>query len=100
VDHRALIDINDPLLYKMSGVEPEDILFDEFGIGRHPEPKDPIDDGWVFVPFLPTCEELAKFFFGVLATKLSGVGQLKVKSVTIYEGATSSATYVEKVYNA
>ena len=47
-----------------------------------------------FVPFIPTAENLAKFWYDLIKDKLEEKG-IKIKHVKVWETPTSTATYQE-----
>ncbi|MCS7170814.1 MAG: 6-carboxytetrahydropterin synthase [Aquificaceae bacterium] len=79
MDHSFIIDVQDPMFGELRDVA------EKYGAIK------------IFpVPFCPTAEALAKFFYDHLVEKLSEVGLLddvKVLKVTLWETATSKAEY-------
>lgn len=109
LDHKFIMDINDPLfkhevpcLY-----DPDDGYFWDEWLLNHPEgyktisqeayenePK-PIQEkyeGMVFVDFVPTSENLAKWLHGIVSEKMAKIG-VSVSRVQLFETPKSQANY-------
>lgn len=109
LDHKFIMDINDPLfkhevpcLY-----DPDDGYFWAEWLLNHPEgyktisqeayenePK-PIQEkyeGMVFVDFVPTSENLAKWLHGIVSEKMAKIG-VSVSRVQLFETPKSQANY-------
>ncbi|MAH07132.1 6-carboxytetrahydropterin synthase QueD [Candidatus Pacearchaeota archaeon] len=46
-----------------------------------------------FVPFIPTVENLAKYWFELIGSRLTENNKIKLKFVRVWETSTSTATY-------
>lgn len=57
------------------------------------------DQKIIFTTFIPTAENIAKYFFGLLIEPLSN-RKIKLNHVTVYETPTSTATYTIINYQA
>jgi 6-pyruvoyltetrahydropterin/6-carboxytetrahydropterin synthase len=63
--------------------------------GRVDEEKGPFNQmKIIFVPFIPTAENLAKHWYELMKTELEKV-DIKIKHVKVWETPTSTATYEE-----
>jgi len=112
-DHKFIMDLNDPLLRHeiplFEGCEKEE-LFDYYLVddltksGAYVIGEDYLKDvpdfvkekneGMVFVDFVPTSENLSKFFFTVIE-KVMKLLDIKVSSVQFFETPKSQSTYYE-----
>jgi len=109
VDHKFIWDLNDPILYKI--INP---LFDsnipeyvpvtvpgtemiagyKLNIESLPEtcPQYEVAEGMLLVDFIPTSENLAKWFFEITSIKMSQLG-VKVTRVDLWETPKSRSSY-------
>lgn len=100
LDHKMILDINDPAiphfyplaqnsLVNVDGmydiVRPE-VYWDK------PLPLQEIYEGLVFVPFVPTSENLSKWLFDLIQANMQLIN-VNVESVTLYETVKSQSTY-------
>lgn len=103
IDHKMILDISDPALsifYPLFNKFSKFALLDSksgcftikseilYGI-KHPEVE--IYEGLVLVPFVPTSENLAKWFYGVVQDKLQGLAT--VSKIEFYETPKSKSVY-------
>jgi 6-pyruvoyl-tetrahydropterin synthase len=49
----------------------------------------------IFVPFIPTSENLAKYWYQLMKLELKKVG-IKIKYIKVWETPSSTAVYEEK----
>lgn len=100
VDHKFLIDRNDPLLSNVAGFDRYDIV--EYGrYGKFPYDKfDGVErehaESFVVVDFVPTSENLCKWFYEILVDKLKGTG-ITVSKVYFKETPSSYSEYTPNV---
>lgn len=122
-DHKMILDINDPglsLLSNLSKKELEDdiSIVKEFGHSAYfnlssdyffkfnnqfyknynfSEAEKEIYKGMVFVDFVPTSENLAKYIYDIVSIKMATLPSLniKVSKVEFYETPKSRSTYQE-----
>ena len=93
LDHKFILDINDPEFTKITGLYEESVLWNsDLNYGTIPS-TNIIEDSFVIVDFIPTSEHLARFLYGVISKKLEGIETIKVTAVTFKEGPKTSATY-------
>ena len=99
VDHKFIIDINDPMFEVITGKKTSDVRYTEyqgatfgyFALGKdllHNE----ILESFVIVDFVPTSEELSKWFFHLVSKKMNPLG-VKVSSISFKETQKSEAVY-------
>ena len=99
VDHKFIIDRNDPMFEVVTGKKLADIRYTEyqgatFGyleLGNdllHNE----ILESFVIVDFVPTSEELSKWFFTIVEERMKPLG-VKVSSISFKETPKSEAVY-------
>lgn len=110
VDHKFLWDIRDPLLkVECPSVNFIDVSsFKDYVLRNDTmykviEIKEYFDsdmqekyNGFVFLPFVPTAENFARWYFNLLQVFLGELisnSRVSIKSVTFYETPSSSATY-------
>lgn len=105
IDHKFIMGLDDPLLHhEFPGIEEFLLLkimsegyyvFDweqitEDGEFTNPRVKEKYE-GAIFVPFVPTSENLAKWFYDIVQSKLEGI--CKVSKVEFYETPKSKSVY-------
>lgn len=112
VDHKFLWDMNDPLLSKeCEGVNFIPVTSFESFLLKDSVSYKIIDikeyysstlkekyEGFVFLPFVPTAENFARWYYNLLQCfllTLISSSRVRVKSVTFYETPSSSAVYSE-----
>lgn len=99
LDHKFIIDINDPQFYRITGYMPLDVVRHNNGLGylfstsEGPESIE-ITESFVIVDFVPTSENLAKYLYGVVDKVMSKHGVVTDK-VTFRETQKSEAHYYE-----
>ena len=101
VDHKFIIDCNDPLYLAMVGVEVKDLSLipmptkDLFAAkvlpSGDPSPTAEYLNSFIVVDFCPTSENLSKWIFSYAQAVLEGTAV--VESVTWHESPKSQATY-------
>lgn len=102
IDHKFIIDIKDPLFKTITGVEPYKVLYyDPFTvpfnqkIGYLELTGDAILnehlESFVVVDFVPTSEELSRWFFEIAREKMKDL--CEVESVTFNETPKSESVY-------
>lgn len=90
IDHKFLVDNNDPAM----GLNSQQIDIEELPHGMSVEITDEeIGQSFVYIPFVPTAENLCKWFYEIIEKKLGSI----VYSVTFYETPKSKATYCPKM---
>lgn len=102
VDHKFIIDRQDPLFEKITGKTVSDVVWQKSEFDREThgyftlDPSDPIGneltESFVVVNFVPTSEELSAWFFGIVQDKMAKLG-VKVSKITMMETPKSSAEY-------
>ena len=98
LDHKFIIDINDPMFYRVTGRMPLEVQRHENGLGyllltpETPEDNE-ITESFVVVDFVPTSERLCKFLFDHIQ-KILGAYGVTVSKVTFNETPKSEAVYV------
>ena len=106
IDHKFLIDRNDPLWDTMFNSEEYRLVDDYGGMGARFLPKYTKDrllawsskileeyyDGFLVVDFPPTSENLSKWMFDIVQKKMSELG-ISVSKVTWHETPKSVSTY-------
>lgn len=105
LDHKFIIDINDPLFMELTKCPEDFIIWDEYGLGRisrefidaHEKAlsnnptmaraQRDLMEGYVIVDFVPTSENLCKKFAEIADTRLSKItgGRVKVSYVDYWE---------------
>lgn len=112
LDHKFIVDINDPLFDELFNYSSDYIIWDEYNLGRiHPDHieyvvskqetesmKRSIRDkleGVVVVKFVPTSENLCYMFAGVAQQRLQRLfqGRVKVAYVDFWETPKSHCRY-------
>lgn len=95
LDHKFIIDINDPRFNQITGMLDEDVewITNNYGVVNS---TDVIKESFVVVKFVPTSENLAQFLYSELSDKLAGVETVSVSAVTFKEGPNTSATFREE----
>ncbi len=101
LDHKFIVDIDDPLLFEsfLPFLKGQDSLI----LQNEGHYISPVEDSWaphykelhqgvVVVPFVPTSENLAKWFYKIVQEKLKSKGIL-VGAVELYETPKSRAFY-------
>ena len=98
VDHKFIIDKSDPLFEHITHKCVGDVVWDasgEFGFFEL-DPKEPVvnelTESFVVVKFVPTSENLSKWFHGIVQSRMEGLG-VKVSKITMMETPKSSAEY-------
>lgn len=115
LDHKFIIDINDPLFEDITGVSKYDIEWDDYNIGKIKERyiNDKIDvehaqsdtykqalrdklEGFVIVKFVPTSENLCRMFADVAQKRLAKIcgDRVSVSYVDFWETPKSHCRYV------
>lgn len=113
LDHKFIIDINDPLFNDITGVFAEDILWDDYGIGYikpsvvhdictkiqdnlYGEAMQDKLEGFVVVDFVPTSENLCKMFGCIAQQRLSAItgDRVNVAFVDFWETPKSHCKYI------
>lgn len=112
IDHKFLWDINDPLLERecpSTSLLPissfrgvllsDDVSYKVIDIKEyHDSTLREKYEGFVFLPFVPTAENFAKWYFNILQCLLGNIistSRVSIKSVTFFETPSSSATYYD-----
>ena len=100
VDHKFIIDINDPLFEVITGRMPLEVKYQEYQGAKFGylelHKKTPVLnehlESFVVVPFVPTSEELSRWFFEIVKARMAPLG-VTVDSVTFKETPKSTAVY-------
>lgn len=96
LDHRMIIDLNDPLLHRqIPGIDKLKLIKMTEGYYLIKEEfNDPLDvefySSFVLVDFVPTSENFCKWFFDIVSDKLKNI-PVKVEFIEYYETPTSRA---------
>lgn len=112
LDHKFIIDINDPLFSDITGVEKEAVYWDDYNLGHiKPEVIDNVCsfiskpilnqatrdklEGFVVVDFVPTSENLCAMFARIADQRLSKItgDRVKVRYVDFWETPKSHCRY-------
>lgn len=101
VDHKFIIDINDPLFEVITGkhksqvkyFSTEDVSYGYFELGEDPILNEFLES-FVIVDFVPTSEELSKWFYDIAQRKMSKIGVI-VSKVVFNETPKSQSVYME-----
>ena len=99
IDHKFIIDINDPLFYTITHHMPLDVKRYSNGLGyfelSHKQGNELLNEfteSFVVVDFVPTSENLSKYFFEFAQKKMEKIG-VKVIKVAFRETPKSEACY-------
>ena len=100
VDHKFIIDLHDPLFKSITGKFHEDVkvqtyqgtVFGSFELDPTKPLLNELTESFVVVDFVPTSENLSKWFFEIVQRKMDGLG-VKVSSVEFKETPKSKAVY-------
>lgn len=101
IDHKFIVDINDPLLAKFANNLPlEDCYFEEKFIAQKISCNDYLDehlqeyyDSFIIVDFIPTSENLSKWLCEIVDYKMSQI-DVHVEKVEFFETPKSKSTYL------
>jgi len=101
IDHKFIIDINDPLFEQITNTPKSELIDMEYeGAKFKIVPlldNDPIGnelrESFVVVDFVPTSEEIARWFYDIASKKMAGLG-VKVSSVIFNETPKSQSIYM------
>jgi len=99
IDHKFIVDINDPLFTVITGNSPCQVeqgvhsgaTYGYFELDDN-ELENEFYESFVVVDFVPTSENLSKWFFNIAKTKMAKMG-VTVKRVTFNETPKSEAIY-------
>lgn len=107
VDHKFIIDINDPMFERITGRVTKDVQYITDTHGYLPlmptmMPDDPIKraqeneitESFVVVHFVPTSENISKWLYNIAKKKMLGIG-IEVSKITMMETPKSKAVYYE-----
>jgi len=104
VDHKFIIDINDPQFSRITGKRKGDTVWvnglqDKSTHGLLMlNPDDPIGneitESFVIVDFVPTSENISKWLYGIVQEKMNGLN-IKVSRIIMMETPKSKAVYSE-----
>lgn len=104
IDHKFIIDVNDPLFERITGLTKSDIVWQKWEdldltlFGSFKLTSDMIlnehIESFVIVNFVPTSERLSAWFYYIVQEKMSRIG-VKVKSVTFNETPKSESIYTD-----
>ena len=103
IDHKFLMDSADPLMTHFLSQSPYGLLYNEKyefwtvsemnkTVKTLTAHEQELYESFVVVSFVPTSENIAKWLYGIIATKLHEIN-VTLKSVTIYETPKSCSTY-------
>lgn len=103
VDHKFIIDKNDPNFEYITGCNPQNTVFIHFNhhslldLPAHlSDLKKEVRASFVVVDFVPTSENLCKWFYEILVDKLKGTG-IAVSKVYFKETPSSYSEYTPNV---
>jgi 6-pyruvoyltetrahydropterin/6-carboxytetrahydropterin synthase len=90
-DHAIMLWSGDPLIEALTGKEPSAANADREAHGRIPSRFGPI----LVLPFTPTAENLARYWFGELQDRISTRtgGRARLTEVRVWETPNACATY-------
>ena len=102
-DHKFVVDIRDPLLDKFLDISLENlkITHNYKGFGIIQDPKNEIQESFVFVDFVPTSENLCKSLYK-LALEIFGEPEtrnFKIHSIEFWETPKTHCAYTTKEGN-
>lgn len=103
IDHKFIIDVNDPLFERITGLEKSDISwhnwnnieaakYGTFELGMDLILNEHLES-FVIVNFVPTSERLSAWFYYIAQEKMSKLG-VKVASVVFNETPKSESVYI------
>ena len=100
IDHKFLVDINDPLFTTITGYSKDQIkwvthsgtLYGVFELDEATPIENEFYESFVMVSFVPTSENLSKWFYNIAKAKMDKMG-VSVHSVTFNETPKSEAVY-------
>lgn len=101
LDHKFMIDVNDPLFCRITGVSEEErdtlkLVANFMNLGKWMESKvgnDTLLNSFVLVNFVPTSENICKYLYKYAQEKLGDVA--KVTAVELWETKKSHCRYEE-----
>lgn len=96
VDHKFIIDVEDPLFRLITNKDPSQVSWEHgthgyFFLGSNPIINEHTES-FVVVRFVPTSENLSKWFFEIVTERMKTLG-VKVSKVTMMETPKSQAVY-------
>ena len=99
IDHKFLIDIDDPMFERITGRTVEHVSWGYRTHGFFPlKPGDDLNneitESFVVVDFVPTSENISKWLYDIVATRMKPLG-VKVSKITMMETPKSQAVYSE-----
>ena len=99
VDHKFIIDVNDPMFEVITGMQCSDIEYTTYqgaSFGYFPLGDDPLRneilESFVIVDFVPTSEELSKWMYGIVEARMAPLG-VSVAEISFKETPKSEAIY-------
>ncbi|WP_218644475.1 6-carboxytetrahydropterin synthase [Francisella sp. Scap27] len=101
VDHKFILDINDPLFESMTHSKKlEELKFEDMQVAKIVKADENIDkhlqeyfSSFVIVDFIPTSENLAKWLCEIISHKMKQIG-IRVPSIELYETPKSKSIYL------
>lgn len=99
VDHKFLIDVNDPMFERITHRTSNDIISARqsthgyFALGGDSSENE-ILESFVVVNFVPTSENISKWLFGIVQARMEPLG-VKVAEIKMMETPKSQAVYSE-----
>lgn len=101
IDHKFIVDINDPLLTKLTDNLPlKNCYFEEKFIAQKISFNDNLDEhikeyyaGFIIVDFIPTSENLSKWLCETISYKMSHI-DIKVAKLEFFETPKSKSVYI------
>ena len=103
IDHKFIMDINDPIIPSLPFINISQYQHadEDYYILPNRNPKTPaikdVVEGLIFVDFVPTSENLSRWFFKIINNKMSKIG-VTVTKVVFKETPKTSAHYTEEEY--
>lgn len=98
VDHKFIIDKDDPMFERITGRKVSDVSWlTDYGIlplDKNDLAGNEITESFVVVDFVPTSEEISKWFYSIVTKKMKPLG-VKVSKITMMETPKSKAVYYE-----
>ncbi len=103
IDHKFIMDINDPIIQSLPFINTSQYQYAEgdYYVLPNRDPKTAaikdVVEGLIFVDFVPTSENLSKWFYRIIKEKMAPLN-ISVSSVTFKETPKTSAQYTEEEY--
>ena len=101
IDHKFIMDLSDPIIVNIPFINKSQMLYvsdGDYYVLPNLNPQSPavrdVVEGMIFVDFVPTSENLSKWFFKLINDRMKPLG-VCVSKVTFKETPKTSAQYTE-----